>query len=524
MKKQRIHSSIYLFGLALLAFFIPLSESVPKIIVLILLLNSIIEFNFKQKWMLLKENKIFLLITLLFFIPVLFLINTENFYIGKYILFNKLPLLILPVIIFSSEKLTGKKLNIILLLAICGSVVSSCLGFLAFKQLILNVANDDVRRMSPFIDRITFSLIIGINIFTIIYWLKNKVIKNKFLTVLSVIIMAWFLFYLIKSEAFTGLFGILIVLVAGIVCFLFKKNSKTSKMPVLLKVFILSAIPVIMIIFSGISIYNYYTPTTLQNVSKYTKQGNVLNSYYENKQRANGNFVYWDICEKELWENWGKYSNCNLFRVVNGDTIFERTKHGELYGALLFYLTSKGLQKDAEGLSKLTSEDIKNIENGEANYKFVGKSGLSRRLYVIIDEFDRYYHSGDPNGKSLIQRVEYNRIGWQLFKDHFWFGCGTGDMSNVFIQYYASGKSKLLAHNQFLTHNQFLSFFICYGIFGGLICCLIWFLPLFFKKAFKNYFFIVFFIIATIALFSNEMLETSTRVLFVSFYYVLFLK
>ena len=517
LKRQVFNSYIYMFGLALLAFFMPINEKIPKIILLFLLLNSLIEFNFKQKWMFIKENKRLFFITILFFIPVVFLFNTENINLGKYLIFNKLPFLLFPLIMFSSQKLSSKQLNFILLFAICGAFISSFLGFLAFKQIILIVSNYDVRRISPFIDRMTFSLIITINIFFIFYWIVNKTIKNKFLIVLAILIMIWFVFCLIKSEAFTGLLGL--VLISFI---LLAKKIIIFKMPITLKLCIISAIPVIIIIFICENLYNYYTPTCKQNVSKYTKQGNIFINYSD-KQRENGNFVFLDICYEELFENWKKYSNKKLFQIENGDTIFEQTRNGKLYEILLRYLTSKGLQKDAEGLSKLTSKDIKNIENGETNYKYANNSGLNRRMYIIVQEFDSYFHTGDPNAKSLVQRLEYNRIGLQLFKNNFWFGCGTGDLSDVFNQYYSSGKSLLLKQNQFLTHNQFLSFFISYGIFGGLICCFIWFFPLFSKKFSKSYFFIAFFIVATVAMFSNEMLETSTRIFFVSFYYVLFL-
>ena len=55
----------------------------------------------------------------------------------------------------------------------------------------------------------------------------------------------------------------------------------------------------------------------------------------------------------------------------------------DLQYTMFRYLTSKGLRKDSVGVSKLTILDVKNIEHGITNYKYV-TTGFRKRMNDIF--------------------------------------------------------------------------------------------------------------------------------------------
>ena len=136
------------------------------------------------------------------------------------------------------------------------------------------------------------------------------------------------------------------------------------------------------LIFLGIQIKMFYTPTTERTeVPKFTANGNPYYNDPDSRLIENGNLIYADICEKELYSSWSLRSKMNLSKTDE--------KGQSLLHTLIRYLSSKGLRKDAEGVAALSDEDIINIENGKTNYRFAGHRSLNQRIYNIIWQIDR---------------------------------------------------------------------------------------------------------------------------------------
>ena len=144
------------------------------------------------------------------------------------------------------------------------------------------------------------------------------------------------------------------------------------------------------------------------------------------------------------------------------------------------YLTSKGLTKDAYGLRKLSKEDIRAIENGIPSILEINK-GLVPKIEFYIKNFNL---NKDPNGNSLLQRLEYWRIGSAIFLEHPVIGVGIGDYKASFIAEYKKRKTKLFLQNRLETHQQFLSIFIATGCIGGCLFLLIFYF--FIRQLSKN--------------------------------------
>jgi hypothetical protein len=101
MFSEKAHRYIYLFGLCSLAFGMMMGTVPTSVPQFILLGNWLIEGDFKQKWQQLKINKLFWIVSSLFFAHVFGLIYTQNFNEGLNDVRIKLPLLFLPLIFLS---------------------------------------------------------------------------------------------------------------------------------------------------------------------------------------------------------------------------------------------------------------------------------------------------------------------------------------------------------------------------------------------------------------------------------------
>jgi O-antigen ligase len=181
-------------------------------------------------------------------------------------------------------------------------------------------------------------------------------------------------------------------------------------------------------------------------------------------------------------------------------------------------MASKGLNKDAEGFSKLTSEDIGNIEKGHASIYY---SGILARVYGL-----QYQLNNDlnPNGHSLLERLEYWRHGMLIIKSpSFFAGVGVGDVQSEFNRVYQEHNTQLEEANWHRAHNMFLTTLIGIGIIGLFI--FIWLhseLILQMIRS-KNTLALLFMIITLVSYMTEDTLETQTGVTFFSLFFALFI-
>ena len=182
-------------------------------------------------------------------------------------------------------------------------------------------------------------------------------------------------------------------------------------------------------------------------------------------------------------------------------------------------MASLNLRKDSVDFQKLSAKDIHNIEHGIATIKET-KSGLFARIDGIKFQL---YHSGNPNGHSLLQRLEYWKTGIKIIQQNWFIGVGTGDVQLAFNAQYAKDKTKLNLDNRLRAHNSYLTSWISFGILG--IVCFIWMILNFLKYHWKkcNFLPLMFILVAASTFMLEDTLETQTGVTFFAFFYSLFM-
>lgn len=505
------HRYIFLTGIIGLAtgmLFGTVPTSFPQFI---LAANWLLEGEFGIKWSRLKSNKIFWLLVSFYLLHVIGIIYTSNLQSGLNELRNKLPLLILPLMLFSTRILTTREFKTIMLFFFSGVIISSfcCYGVaLGYSKKIIV----DIRQASVFMSHIRFSLFIAFAIAGLIYYAFLE--KNRILKSVCIISACWLLCFMYSMEMATGFICLFIVsCLIGVFYSIIHFNKSIS-------------VSIILLLFAG-SVFlfntarsglNMYKPSDLpigNSFLKITANGRPYLQDTVFKLAENGNLIAININDYELEKEWNHKST---IPYAGKDK-----KNNTLRFTILRYLSSKGFTKDSVGINKLSASDISNIEKGFSNYKYTSHTGLLSRWHELIWEYTKYRRGENPSGHTLMMRLEFWKTACYIIKQHPFFGVGTGDIQTSFNSAYMETSSKLTSEWRLRCHNQYLAVGVAFGITGLLFFLFYLFYPaLLFQKKFHSLYW-PFFLIALLSFFTEDTLETQSGVTFFIFFQTLFL-
>ncbi len=507
--KKEIHSFIYLLGLLGLAVSVTLSLYVMSIAQFVLLANWLAEGQLSSKVKTFFRNKPALVFTGIYFLHLAGLFCTHDISNALAELRIKLPLLALPVIFSTSPPISRKSFNLVLFFHIAGTFVSGLISFYIFKTRSVS----DIRDIFIFISHIRYSLNVCVDIFIILYFVFNKNSLKYWIKGLLLLLMAWFIYYLLFMESFTGMI-IFTLTLASVIILVTVKNSK--------RIYKVSFLILLVVVLTGAliylrSMYKEYTdikPIDPKTVTQYTRHGNRYVNDLTNKMTDNGYYTWMYVCDEELEASW----NCRS--RIKYDSV--DAMNSPIRFTIVRFLTSKGLKKDMDGVNSLSEMEISLIEKGVANIDYLKKGSFRNRLKNAIWEYENYKITHDPRGQSMMQRIELWKTAWALFKDHCLLGLGTGDVKNVFAAKLVVDDS-LLKGSGLRPHNQYLTILLEFGIFGFIffMFCLLY--PGIRQKKFSDFLFVSVFVIALLSMFTEDTLETQAGVTFVAYFSCLLL-
>lgn len=517
----------YLVGLILIGVFLPtskfgLSVSQFYLLVLWMLLGldmrsinrmylekpfvtriiSRIAFSFKGIWYNIKtrfsdflHNKVAVVMVSMYLMHFIALIYTSDFQYAFKDLRIKLPLLAFPLVLSSMKPLNRKQLDVVLWFFISSVFFVTILGTIKF------IRRDfvDVRELSVFVSHIRVSLCIVFSIFVLGYYFVKR---NYSLIVKSLIVflIIWFLWQITILESFISLLIIAALCFVMMMYFVFRSKNTNVKICMVVAVVVV-ACAVAYLPYKAVK--DYMTPAKIDvgQLDTHTKLGNpyVFDTIHFGVEDARYVGLY--LSKNEMLDAWNRRS----VKKINSEW-------DDGYHALVRYLTSKDLRKDADGVGQLTDNDIRNIENGIANYNYIENPGFKTRIMKVMIAYRNYKKSGDANGSSVFQRIEYIKASLGIIKDNPVFGVGTGDIVDAFASYYEDNNSKLRPEYRFRSHNQYLAITVAFGIVG-----LLWFLfsmlyPVFADKKNRNYLYLVFLFIMMLSMLTEDTLETQIGV------------
>ena len=437
--------------------------------ILIGLLNLIIEGDFKEYYENLKKNKFFILVLLFFFLHVIALTWSDNLDYGLNDLRRKLSLLAVPIIVISKPISLSKSYRIILFCFISTLLVTSIINAVSYFYFPNHFSFNEIREMSRFNSHIRYGIMVAFGI-PILLEMNNS--KKGFYLIIPLII--WLLFYTYLSQVLTGLIS-LATIVFAYVLFRLIVERKIKSLLFLILTFLV-----------GI--------------------GFLLNSLFSDPDyntSSKADFISMKI-------EWEKKSDMSFDGLDNRDQNLKYT--------LSRFLDSKHLTKNGKGVQSLSRKEIKAIENGMANVSEmqIGFWGRVEGLKYQI------HQSNDPNGHSLLQRIEAWKAGLEIFRDHPLVGVGTGDVDDAFTNKYEEKKSKLLPVNQIRAHNSYLTSLLTFGVLGLVLFVTI---LLVYIKTQLNYGQImgfVFMVLMMVTFLFEDTLETQTGITLFAFFAALY--
>jgi len=514
IRDSTFHRKVFYFLLILLAATLPLSVFATSVVQSLLLLNWIVEGNFAVKWQRLKGSRAFLIFLLFFLLHAAGIAWSTDMQYGLHDLKIKLPLLLLPFLVVTSDALSIKKLRKILSAFIVGCIVGTFATVLALLKVI-HVDLTDYRDASLFIGHIRFALMIVLSIMFSAYLLFRKEEgEGRYLRGLYLFALIWLPVFLIILRSLSG---IIILLVLVFVFTLILVQSVQARVGRFVLTVIIIFIPLFAVIYTGNSIKRFYTfeQVEIDKLDSLTLEGNPYIHLPDKRETENGNFVWLYVCPEELEREWSQVSEYDYMGKTDNDNFIRFT--------LIRYLTSRGLRKDALGVSRLDSTDVTAIEQGIANHIYLNRFALYPRIYEVIWEFDRYNLGYSPNDKSLIQRYYYLKAGLSIASENLLYGVGTGDVRQAFNRYYEENDSPLRHERRRRAHNQYLTFMVAFGIPGLLVCLFALICPVFLRRRWGSYMALVYLLTMALSMLNEDTLENNPGVVMFSFFYALFI-
>ena len=498
----KVHSFLHVLGMSVLAFGLPLNKVLMSIGAIWGVSNLVLEGNVKTYLSNIRINTAFKWLLAFCALHLIGLIWTSDIPFALHDLRIKLPLLAVPLALVARPITNRNHIHLILYALILSLILTSFLNIGFYQQWFGPKHYSDIREMSLFGSHIRYGILIALGSGIALYMLYLK--KSIVPSFVWIVLLIWFGFYTFYSQILSGVLSLIAIFV---VFFLFITFKYSKFIPLLFG-------GIISLVIYGLFAFLKPQPAETLNVKKLplkTQEGNFYTNDFKSQNRENNKLVYISYCDFELEREWNKISTYKYY---------ERDKKGQfLRNTLIRYLASKNYSKDAIGVKKLSSSDILNIENGIASIELL-QTGIMARLNGIKYQFNNKF---DPNGHSILQRLEYWQTALEIIQKNWIIGTGTGDIQIAFDQQYDKDNSILLKKNRLRAHNMYLTIWATFGIIGLLI--FVGFLYSFIQINLKNreLIGILFFVVMILTFCIEDTIETQMGVSIISLFVGLFL-
>lgn len=158
------HTNLHVFGLAVLAFGLPLNKVVMSVSMMFLVLNVLLEADFNNYWKHIKSNRLYQLILLFFVFHAVSMMWSFDWSYGLHDLRVKLPILVIPTILTAKPIRKDTHLTLILWVFLSAVTITSLINFSAYNQWFGSWFFNDIRGMSLFSSHVRYALLIAMAI------------------------------------------------------------------------------------------------------------------------------------------------------------------------------------------------------------------------------------------------------------------------------------------------------------------------------------------------------------------------
>lgn len=493
-------------GILLMAASLPLSLFGLSLGQFIIIGGWILGGNLKNKIKQAFSQPAFWILTGVYFWVIFGLWNTTNTHFALDSLRIKIPLLLMPFFFSSIQKFTLRQYRIVLAFLVAATFISTVISFIIYLGW-TKVQVHNIRDIVVFLSHIRLALLVCFSIIVCLWFINDfKKYQHKFYLFL---LIGWFIFFIVLLESLTGLF---ILSALGLLYIIYKLFKNDTSIYFRL---ISMAIIVLVFVFSN-KLYQYVFVDSIKivkidfnKIPKKTKYGNFYVTDTTRQDTENGTLVWLNVCEIEMDSVW---------HLRTEKTIYDKDITGyEIKYALSRFLASKNLTCDAEGVNRLTIEDISAIQKGVSNINDLHGNMISKRIRELAWEYRIYYFSKNPSAHSFTMRLEFWKVGWFILKNNFIAGVGTGDLQDEYNKAYEDFGSKLDTKWRLACHNEYLRIAVLYGLPGLIYFIFSLFYPFLRLNKKQDILYSSFLFIALCSMLTEDTLETQTGVTFFAF-------
>jgi len=451
------HRNLTFIGLALVAVGLPLSVFLMSVGQFVLIGNWLLERDHLRRLRQFVTEPLSLVLSSVWLVHLAGVLWAPDTAAALADVRVKLPLVVLPLVLFTSRMPEPFRLRQVLYLFVLATVAGSLVGLVNYLGLSGQVIVEK-RHLSVFISHIRFSMMVVLSMLVLGHFLEQEWQRwGAGEKVFVLLLLAWLFYFLVLLESATGY----LVFVALLGLYLLRALLRARSMAVRgsAAVLLVGALVAGLLHVNGIyQAHQLDFPFVFEELPQHTANGREYEHYPARHFKENGHRMWNMVCEPELDIAWPSRS---VMHIDSSDLRGQRLRF-----TLMRYLTSLGLPKDSLGVMTLSANDVRNIELGFTNHRYTQRWGVSRRLAEFFWQWDNYTHTGDPNNSTLIQRIVYAQVGMDIVLQQPLTGVGTEGLVRAYAKAYAQDDRGLLPEFRLIAHNQFLATAICLGIPG----------------------------------------------------------
>jgi O-antigen ligase len=223
---QSFHTKVHYYLALIIAFCLPIARLTP-IFIALMLLNWVVEGDFKNKFKIILKNKFALLFIAFYLIHLLGLLYTDNINSGLFDIQVKFSLLIFPIVL-ASRPLDSDKIKNIFFVLIAGCVVSSVimLSHAVYTCIAFGENNFFYQVFAILLHPSYLSMYMNVAICWILMNVLNKTfLQNKYSTAIAFSLIAFFSLIIILLSSKIGVITMILEYIGFLIYFIISRKK-----------------------------------------------------------------------------------------------------------------------------------------------------------------------------------------------------------------------------------------------------------------------------------------------------------
>src|SRR5574343_91813 len=301
------HTSFHLFGISAFAVGLPTSKVILSLASMLLLLNLLLEADFKVYWKNIRSNRLLFVLFAFWSLHLITLLWTEDFAYASNDIRIKVTLLLIPLILVAKPIQLQKQLLLTLGFFLASLLVTSVYNYSCYNHWIGNHVYDDIRGLSLFGSHIRYGILVAMGAGISIYYfqLNKGLLKFVFL-----VLFCWFSYYTYYSQIISGVVALLVVIMCYVLFIIFNYSKRVGWISIgaMSILFILS----FFLFFSSSPNDRLDSNYLALGANAVTESGNSYTPLFNADGSVNKKPIFINVCEPELNQEWKKRSNYNI--------------------------------------------------------------------------------------------------------------------------------------------------------------------------------------------------------------------